>query len=141
MDWIVAPSAAESAGGDLAPETEAAARAALAEHGCVLLRGALPVAAVAAMHREFVARFGSLNYVAMETEAAKPPPNRFLRVGGARYDIVVPMTGAPRAGLGEGDGWAARGAEATTARTRAARTETEAMVRRRCMPATVAASP
>jgi ectoine hydroxylase-related dioxygenase (phytanoyl-CoA dioxygenase family) len=88
MDWIVAASASEHA------EGRDAARAAFHEHGCILLRGALPAAAVEAMHREFMSRFGALSYAAMETEAAKPPPNRFLRVGGARYDIVVPMTGA-----------------------------------------------
>jgi ectoine hydroxylase-related dioxygenase (phytanoyl-CoA dioxygenase family) len=94
MDWIIAASAGENAGGDLSPQTQEAARAAFHEHGCVLLRGALPAAAVAAMHRDYLARLGTLDYAAMEREAAKPPPNRFLRVGGARYDIVVPMTGA-----------------------------------------------
>jgi ectoine hydroxylase-related dioxygenase (phytanoyl-CoA dioxygenase family) len=88
MDWIVAASASEQ------PAGQDAARAAFREHGCILLRGALPAAAVEGMHREFVSRYGALNYVAMEAEAAKPPPNRFLRVGGARYDIVVPMSGA-----------------------------------------------
>ena len=30
----------------------------------------------------------------MRAEAAKPPPNRFLEVGGARYDITVQMIDA-----------------------------------------------
>jgi ectoine hydroxylase-related dioxygenase (phytanoyl-CoA dioxygenase family) len=94
MDWIIPASATGNAQGELSPETGDAARAAFHEHGCVLLRGALAPAAVAAMHRDYVAQFGTLSYTAMEAEAAKPPPNRFLRVGGARYDIVVPMTGA-----------------------------------------------
>ena len=94
MDWIIAASGTGNAGAEIAPPTEDAVRAAFHEHGCVLLRGVLPEAAVEAMHRDYVTRFGTLDYATMEVEAAKPPPNRFLRVGGARYDIVVPMTGA-----------------------------------------------
>jgi len=94
MDWIVNASPQETAGGALSPETESAAHAAFREHGCILLRGAFPPAAVEAMHREYVAQFGALDCDAMEQEAVKPPPNRFLRVGRARYDIVVRMIGA-----------------------------------------------
>ena len=49
MDWIVAVSASETASEGLTPETDAAARAALHEHGCVLLRGAFAPATVDAM--------------------------------------------------------------------------------------------
>ncbi len=94
MDWFVAVSASETAGGALAPETEAAARAALHEHGCILLRGAFPPATIDAMYREYVAQLGTLDLAAMETESMKPPPNRLAGVGGARYDITVRMTGA-----------------------------------------------
>jgi hypothetical protein len=94
MDWFVAVSASESAGGALTPETEAAARAALHEHGCILLRGAFPPATIDAMYREYVAQLGTLDLAAMETESMKPPPNRLAGVGGARYDITVRMTGA-----------------------------------------------
>jgi hypothetical protein len=90
MDWIVAALAE----GELAADAEGAALAAFQEHGCVLLRGAFAPAAVEAMHREYVSMFGDLDYAAMEIEAAKPPPNRFLRVGEARYEITPPMTGA-----------------------------------------------
>jgi phytanoyl-CoA dioxygenase PhyH len=94
MDWIVAVSPGEAAGRELAPATEAAALAALHEHGCVLLRGAFPPATIEAMHREYVAQFGTLDLAAMRDQAAKPPPNRLLEVGGARYDITLRMTGA-----------------------------------------------
>jgi hypothetical protein len=50
MDWIVAVSASELASGKLAPATESTALAAFHEHGCVLLRGAFPLATVEAMH-------------------------------------------------------------------------------------------
>ena len=94
MDWVVAVSPNEAAGGQLAPQTEKAAQAVFEEHGCVLLRGAFPLATIEAMHREYVAQFGALDLEAMRAEAAKPPPNRLLEVGGARYDITVQMSGA-----------------------------------------------
>jgi hypothetical protein len=94
MDWVVNVSPGETAGAELAPATAVAAHAAFAQNGCVLLRGALPLAAIEAMHREYVAQFGALDAAAMQAEAAKPPPNRFLQVGDARYDITVEMTGA-----------------------------------------------
>jgi len=94
MDWVVAVSPDETAGGELAPETEKVAHAAFEEHGCVLLRGAFPLATVEAMHREYDSQFGALDLAAMRSEAAKPPPNRFLEVGGARYDITVQMIDA-----------------------------------------------
>jgi hypothetical protein len=94
MDWTVAVSAGESAGGELAPETEAAAHAAFREHGCVLLRGMFPPATVEALHQEYVAQFGTLDVDAMGIEVEKPAPNRFLSVGGLRCDITLRMTGA-----------------------------------------------
>jgi Phytanoyl-CoA dioxygenase (PhyH)/SEC-C motif len=94
MDWIVAVSADETASREFAPETEAAAHAAFREHGCVLLRGMFPPATIEAMHREYVAQFGTLDVVAMGAEADKPAPNRFLSVGGSRCDITLRMTGA-----------------------------------------------
>jgi hypothetical protein len=93
MDWIVHVSAGEAAGGELTPGTASAAHAAFDEHGCVVLRGAFPLATVEAMHREYVAQFGTLDWAAMQAESEKPPPNRFLRVGGARYDLTLRMTG------------------------------------------------
>jgi Phytanoyl-CoA dioxygenase (PhyH)/SEC-C motif len=94
MDWVVTVSAGETASGEFAPATESAAHAAFAEHGCVLLRGAFPLATVEAMHREYVAQFGTLDWAGMQAESEKPPPNRLLRVGGARYDLTLRMTGA-----------------------------------------------
>jgi hypothetical protein len=93
-DWVVAVSQRESASGELAPDTQAAAHAALHEHGCVLLRGAIPSVTVEAMHREYVAQLGAMDLAAMRAAAAKPAPNRFLRVGEGRYDITLRMTGA-----------------------------------------------
>jgi hypothetical protein len=93
LDWIVPVSARETAGGELAPEIAAAAHAAFREHGCVLLRGMFPPAAIEAMHREYLAQFGSLDMAAMGIEADRPGPNRFFGVGGARCDITLRMTG------------------------------------------------
>jgi hypothetical protein len=94
MDWIVAVSPSESAGGALAPETETAAHAAFREHGVVLLRGMFPPAPIEAMHQEYLARYGSLDMSATGDEADRPAPNRFLAFGGARCDITLRMTGA-----------------------------------------------
>ena len=93
MDWVVAVSASETAGGELTPETDAAARAALQEHGCILLRGAFPAATIEAMYQEYAAQLGTLDLAAIEAEAKKPPPNRIMYVGGARYDTTLRMTG------------------------------------------------
>jgi Phytanoyl-CoA dioxygenase (PhyH)/SEC-C motif len=93
-NWIVAVSESERASGQLAPPTESAAHAAFHAHGCVLLRGALAPATVAAMYREYVTQFGTLNLADMRDQAAKPPPNWLSQVGTARYDITLRMTGA-----------------------------------------------
>jgi hypothetical protein len=94
MDWVVAVSAGEIASGALSPEAERDAHAAFREHGCVLLRGAFPRPAIEAMFNEYVARYGALNAQGMQDEAAKPPPNRFLNVGDARYEITLRLSGA-----------------------------------------------
>jgi Phytanoyl-CoA dioxygenase (PhyH)/SEC-C motif len=94
MDWVLNVSASKAASGEIAPETEAAAHAAFGEHGCVLLRGMFPPATIEAMHQEYVAQFGTLDLAAMQREAERPGPNRFLEVGGARYDITLRMRGA-----------------------------------------------
>jgi hypothetical protein len=94
MDWVVAVSPSELAGGKMTPETDTAARAALQEHCCILLRGAFPPATIEAMHREYLAQLGTLDLAAMEAESMKPPPNRLIGVGRARYDTTLRMTGA-----------------------------------------------
>ena len=94
MDWIVAVSADEVASGALSSESERGAHAAFREHGCVLLRGAFPRPVVEGMFNEFIARYGSLDAQRMQNEAAKPPPNRYLRVGDSRYEITLHVSGA-----------------------------------------------
>jgi Phytanoyl-CoA dioxygenase (PhyH)/SEC-C motif len=94
MDWIVAVSAAEIANGALSSDSERDAHAAFREHGCILLRGAFPRSAVEAMFSEYTSRYGSLNSQGMQEESDKPPPNRFLRVGDARYEITLRVSGA-----------------------------------------------
>jgi ectoine hydroxylase-related dioxygenase (phytanoyl-CoA dioxygenase family) len=94
MDWMVAVSDSEAAGGRFHPNTASAAHASLQVHGCVLLRGAFAPATIAAMHAQYLAQFGAMDCAAMEEAAGNPPPNRFFRVGDARYDIALQMTGA-----------------------------------------------
>jgi len=94
MDWVVAVSKSEISSGELSAETERRAHAAFHEHGCVLLRGAMPTTSIDALHRDYVSRYGALDARAMQNEAAKPPPTRFLRVGEARYEITLRVSGA-----------------------------------------------
>jgi hypothetical protein len=94
MDWIVVVSASERAEGKLAPATEAAALAALDQHGCILLRGAFAPATIEAMHGEYVAQFGSMDMAAMSAATLKPAPNRHIMVGPGRYDTTLRMIGA-----------------------------------------------
>ncbi len=93
MDWIVAVSAGEAASGEFDPETDSRLRAAFQEHGCVLLRGVFSSATIDAMHREYAAQLGALDLAAMRAQAEKPPPNRLIGVGGARYDVTLRMNG------------------------------------------------
>ena len=94
IDWIVTVSASELASGEFTPDNGGAALAAFHEHGCVLIRGAFPVATIEAMHREYLAQFGSLDSAAMQGQAEKPAPNWLHKVGNARYEITPRMTGA-----------------------------------------------
>jgi len=93
MDWIVPVSTHEGASGVLLPATAHAAHTAMRNHGCVLLRGVFPVAAIDAVYREYLSHYGSMNERAMAEQAAKPLPNPFLEVGGGRYEITPRMTG------------------------------------------------
>lgn len=93
MDWIVVVSAEERAHGQLHAETESAALATLRQHGCVLLRGAYDAALIDELHREFTARYGKHDARAMKALADRPPPNPFLEVGDARFEITIAMNG------------------------------------------------
>jgi hypothetical protein len=94
MSWVVNVPPDETSRVEFSRETEAAAHAAMHQHGCVLLRGAFSPAAIEGMHRDYLAQFGGLDKGAMAAAASKPPPNRFLEVGNARFDILLRMTGA-----------------------------------------------
>jgi hypothetical protein len=94
MDWAVGVSASELSNGELSPETARAAHAAFHEHGCILLRGLFPPVSIDALYGDYVSRYGALDARGMQDEAAKPAPNRFLRVGEARYEIALRLSGA-----------------------------------------------
>jgi len=93
-DWVVAVPPREAAGGALSSDTATAAYASLEKHGCVLLRGAFSPALIDAMHREYMVQLGGLDAAQMQSLSERPPPNRIGWVGGARYDIILRMTGA-----------------------------------------------
>ena len=94
QEWIVAVSAREIASGELTPDNDGRARAAMQLYGCVLFRGAFAPATIDAMYREYLAQFGTLDLAGMQNRAAKPAPTRFMEVGGSRYEVILPMTGA-----------------------------------------------
>jgi hypothetical protein len=47
------------------PAPQARAHSAFHEHGCILLRSALPLATIEAMHCEYISQFGTLDLAAM----------------------------------------------------------------------------
>jgi hypothetical protein len=94
VEWTVAPSAEERLRGQLLPATQSAAHAALRQHGCVLLRGAFPVALIEAMHQEYLARYGALDASGMREQARHPPPNPIDPRGESRFEITMRMSGA-----------------------------------------------
>lgn len=69
------------------------AEAALRIEGCVILRQIFAPSLIAALQQEFLRRYGGLDASAMEAQANRPRPNRFLRVGDARYEITIRMDG------------------------------------------------
>jgi Phytanoyl-CoA dioxygenase (PhyH)/SEC-C motif len=93
-EWIVTPSAEERARGQLAPQALREAHAAFANHGCLLLREALPVALIDAMREEFDARYGALGLAGMREQSRRPPPNPIDPRGEARFEITARMSGA-----------------------------------------------
>jgi hypothetical protein len=94
MEWIVAPSADERARGQLLAEAQREAHAAFRKHGCLLLRGVLPVPLIEAMYQDYVARYGALDARGMLEQSQRPMPNPIGARGEARYEITVRMNGA-----------------------------------------------
>jgi hypothetical protein len=94
LDWIIAPSAEERARGQLSSEAQRQAHAAFRQHGCLLVRGALPVSLIDAMRAEFDARYGALGLAGMLEQSRRPPPNPIDPRGEARFEITIRMSGA-----------------------------------------------
>jgi ectoine hydroxylase-related dioxygenase (phytanoyl-CoA dioxygenase family) len=90
--WIIPVSASEHSAGKLGPGNAQAARAAFDRHGCALLQGVFAPAAIAAMHREYVAQLGAMDQSAMQAQTMRSA-SRLIKVGDSRYDVVPRMTG------------------------------------------------
>ncbi|HLH97365.1 MAG TPA: phytanoyl-CoA dioxygenase family protein [Xanthobacteraceae bacterium] len=93
-EWVIAPSAEERARGQFSPERLREAHAAFRQHGCLLLRGALPVSLIDDMRAEFDARYGVLGFSGMMEQSRRPPPNPVDPRGEARFEITMRMSGA-----------------------------------------------
>ncbi len=63
------------------------------QHGFAVIRGALPVELVSALHDEYQARYGDLSGDAMRAAALRGGANPVLEVGPRRYEIGVRVTG------------------------------------------------
>jgi len=93
MDWIIPVSERERADGALFPSTAEATRRALRTEGLALLRGTFPAAVIHGLHQEYLGQYGALSSRQMADRAKDPPPNPFLEVGDARYEITPRMKG------------------------------------------------
>jgi hypothetical protein len=91
---IVAVAEADRARGALTRDIRMASYKALHEEGVVVLRGAFAPEAIDALYGEFAARYGTLDEAGMQAMSEQPPPNPIQKVGDARFDIAVRMTGA-----------------------------------------------
>jgi hypothetical protein len=94
MNWIIPVSEGERANGQLSPNSAQAARDALRQHGCTILRGVFDPAAIDVLRSEFDRQWGGPGAAEMAERAKRPPPNPVLQVGEHRHEILVKMKGA-----------------------------------------------
>lgn len=94
MTWIVPISENERLEGCLSSINAERAYQALAEHGCVLLRGVFDSASIDVLYREFVDQYGAYDGEQMAAQAEQPAPNPVYWVGERRYEITPHMSGA-----------------------------------------------
>lgn len=93
MDWIVGISNAERAASAVSAATLSAAKSALHEAGCVLLRGVFPSEQIDRLGDSFDLEWGR-SETDMAMAAQGPPPNPILRVGEKRYEVLLKLSGA-----------------------------------------------
>jgi ectoine hydroxylase-related dioxygenase (phytanoyl-CoA dioxygenase family) len=94
MEWIIAVSPEERAQAALSADKQREAQTAFDQHGCLLLRGAFSSASIDAMYQEYLSRYGTMTMLDMQQQSMRQPPNPFLEVGAARYEITLRMSGA-----------------------------------------------
>jgi phytanoyl-CoA dioxygenase PhyH len=90
---IVPVSEAERGRGALTRETTLIALTGLHEAGAVVLRGAYTPALIDQMYGEFCARYGGQGLAGMSALAQAPFPNPIQKVGDARFEIAMRMSG------------------------------------------------
>lgn len=93
MNWIVNISDWERNASALGSSTLQAAKAALHESGCVLLRGAFPKGRIDHLRASFESEWGR-SESEMAAAAKHSAPNPILRVGEKRYEVLVKLAGA-----------------------------------------------
>ena len=93
MNWIVSIPEQERNTSALSPSTLQAAKAAIHENGCVLLRGVFNPSVIDQLRTQFNAEWGR-SEPEMATAAQQPAPNPILRVGEKRYEVLLKLTNA-----------------------------------------------
>src|SRR5690349_4573638 len=93
MNWIIDITAQDRSANALSPPTLQAAKAALQESGCVLLRGVFPASSVDTIRAAFDSQWGARGESEMEAQSKRPGANPVLQVGEKRYEVLVSLTG------------------------------------------------
>jgi hypothetical protein len=93
-DMVVTLSAEDRARGQWHPDVLRRAHVAFHAHGCLLLRGLFPPAAMDAMHLDYVSRYGALDKSQMLELGLRPVPNPIRPSGDGRFEITLRMNGA-----------------------------------------------
>lgn len=93
MNWIVELTEQDRASLALSPSTLQAAKTALREDGCVLLRGVFSTDSVDSVRAAFDSQWGARSESEMDARAKQAGANPVLRVGAKRYEVLVSLTG------------------------------------------------
>lgn len=94
MDWNIAISDEERSERRLSDATLLAAHQAFRQHGCIIVRGAFDCDHIDMLHQDYVTRLGARSPDDLARAAQQPAPNTVLKVGAARYEVTMPLSGA-----------------------------------------------
>jgi ectoine hydroxylase-related dioxygenase (phytanoyl-CoA dioxygenase family) len=96
LDYASSVSDEERRDGALRPDTLERIATCFDERGFVVVRGLFSAPRVEALHRAYLAQYGSTDAAGMAAEASRGGPSWLVEVGHLRYEIVVRMIDAFR---------------------------------------------